>query len=61
MRRGPSTSSTRIGDEQAYKEAKSYLKYTHFSREGLIEQLSSSFGSQFTYEEALYAVNKLGL
>jgi hypothetical protein len=29
------------------------------SREALVEQLSSSAGEKFTYEQALYAVNKV--
>ena len=48
-------------NEQAVKAAKDYLQLTHFSCNGLIEQLSSSAGSQFTGAQAIYAVNKLGL
>jgi hypothetical protein len=32
-----------------------------FSRAGLIQQLSSSAGEGFTYAQAVYAVNKVGL
>ena len=51
----------RTGSEQAVKAAKDYLDYSSFSRQGLIDQLSSPYGYQFTVEEATYAVNKIGL
>jgi hypothetical protein len=47
--------------EQAVKAGQAYLDFQHFSRNGLIQQLSSPYGSQFTRAEAIYAVNKLGL
>ncbi|WP_408606168.1 Ltp family lipoprotein [Acetitomaculum ruminis] len=37
------------------------MDLTAFSRQGLIEQLTSPYGSQFTQEQAEYAVNQLGL
>lgn len=43
--------------EQAVKQAQSYLKVFSFSREELIDQLSSEYGSQFTPDQAEYAVN----
>lgn len=43
---------------QAYKAAKNYLDFMAFSYEGLIEQLSSSYGSQFTLEQAIYAADR---
>ncbi len=46
--------------EQAVLQAASYLKYSSFSKEDLINQLSSEYGSQFTREEAEYAVKKVG-
>ena len=46
-------------NEQAIKSAKNYLEYTAFSRNGLIDQLSSEYGSQFTTEEATQAVDYL--
>ncbi len=45
----------------AVKAGKEYLSTQHFSRNGLIEQLSSPYGSKFTRAQAIYAVNKLGL
>ena len=45
--------------KNAIKEAKSYLKYTSFSREGLIHQLSSEYGSGFPEEDATIAVDYL--
>lgn len=37
---------------EAAESAKSYLELTSFSREGLYEQLTSEYGSQFTPEQA---------
>ncbi|MGA9762616.1 MAG: Ltp family lipoprotein [Gaiellaceae bacterium] len=49
-------------NEQAVLAAKGYLAMgTGFSREGLIDQLSSSAGSQFTRAQAVYAANHVGL
>lgn len=48
-------------NEQAVKSAQSYLKYMAFSRKGLIKQLSSEYGEQFTEEQAEYAVSYLEL
>ena len=47
--------------EQAVKSAKNYLSFSSFSRQGLIEQLTSEYGEQFTLEEATYAVDQIGL
>lgn len=46
--------------EQAVKSAENYLSFTSFSRDGLIEQLTSDVGDQYTVEEAEYAVNAVG-
>ena len=49
-------------NQQAVKSAKSYLEIgSGFSRAGLISQLSSSAGEKFTYAQAVYAANKVGL
>ncbi|SFN89723.1 Host cell surface-exposed lipoprotein [Mycetocola miduiensis] len=37
---------------EAAEQAKSYLEYSSFSRDGLYEQLTSQYGSQFTPEQA---------
>jgi hypothetical protein len=47
--------------EQAVKSAESYLDFTSFSRQGLINQLTSEYGEQFTQEEAEYAADQVGL
>ncbi len=47
------------GQDNAVKQAKSYLKTMPFSRQGLIDQLSSPYGSGFLEEEAVYAVDYL--
>jgi len=46
---------------QAVRAAKGYLDYTSFSRSGLIRQLESWAGDQYTHVEAVYAVTKVGL
>ena len=51
------TSKVTLGQQNALEKAKSYLKYSSFSRKGLIEQLEFA---GFTSEEALYGVNNCG-
>jgi hypothetical protein len=47
---------------QAVLSAQGYLRDGQgFSRSGLIEQLTSPYGEQFTLAQATYAVNKVGL
>jgi hypothetical protein len=46
---------------QAVRSGREYLSNQHFSRAGLIDQLSSPYGEKFTKAQAVYAVNKLGL
>ena len=41
--------------------AKDYLHTSSFSCQGLIEQLSSSAGDNYTEEQAQYAAKKVGL
>ena len=48
-------------NEQAAKAAKNFLDIMPFSRNGLIEQLSSDAGDQYTLKQATYGVNKAGL
>ena len=48
-------------NQQAVRSAKDYLSMTHFSRAGLIEQLSSPYGSGYTVAQATYAANNVGL
>jgi hypothetical protein len=48
--------------QQALDSAQSYLSDGQgFSRASLIDQLTSPYGEQFTYSQAVYAVNKVGL
>jgi hypothetical protein len=45
--------------QQAVEAAKGYLALgTGFSRDGLIQQLTSSYGDGFTLRQAQYAVNQ---
>jgi len=49
-------------NEEAVKSAKGYMAMgMGFSRDGLIEQLSSSAGAGFTHAQAVYAANQVGL
>ena len=46
---------------EAVEAAQSYQEMVPMSRQGLIDQLTSEYGSQFTLEQATHAVNTLGL
>jgi Host cell surface-exposed lipoprotein len=49
-------------DAQAVEAAKGYMALgTGFSRDSLIQQLTSSYGSGFTYSQAEYAATQVGL
>jgi hypothetical protein len=41
-------------NKQAVRAAKSYRETQHFSTQGLIDQLDSDYGSQFTHDQAVY-------
>jgi hypothetical protein len=45
--------------QNAVRAAESYLDFSGFSRQGLIDQLSSEFGDQFPVEDATVAVDSL--
>lgn len=46
---------------EAVEAAQSYQEIMPMSRQGLIDQLTSEYGSQFTPEQATHAVDTLGL
>lgn len=46
---------------EAVEAAQSYQNLMPMSRQALIDQLTSEYGSQFTLDQATYAVNTLGL
>ena len=48
-----------ISQNNAIRAAETYLASMPFSREGLIQQLSSEYGSQFPLDDAEFAVNYL--
>jgi Host cell surface-exposed lipoprotein len=49
-------------DAQAVLAAKGYLNLgTGFSRDGLIQQLTAPIADAFTYDQAVYAANQVGL
>lgn len=47
------------GQENALQVAEDYLSIQAFSKEGLIQQLSSSFGEGFSKADAIYAANNV--
>jgi hypothetical protein len=55
----PEEPSLTLEQEQAILAAASYLDFKAFSRQGLIDQLSSEYGSGFTVEAATFAVDAL--
>jgi len=57
--RDPSRSKVTLAMENARSAAKDYLSFSPFSRQGLIDQLSSSYGSGFKVEDATWAVDQL--
>ncbi|WCO65048.1 Ltp family lipoprotein [Iamia majanohamensis] len=55
---GPTLSPSQ---QQAVGSAQNYLEFSGFSRQGLIDQLSSEFGDQFSVEDATVAVDSLNV
>lgn len=47
--------------QNAVRSADSYLRFTSFSRQGLIDQLSSDYGDKFEVEDATIAVDSLNV
>ena len=57
---GPtSTRSLTPAQRNAVRNANSYLQMSGFSRQGLIDQLSSEYGDRFSVEDATVAVDSL--
>ncbi|MGA8248387.1 MAG: Ltp family lipoprotein, partial [Nocardioides sp.] len=48
-----------VSQQQAIGSAQDYLKYSGFSRKGLIQQLSSKAGEGFKLADAVFAVNHI--
>ena len=53
----PDTPSETISQKNAVRKAKSYLNYTTFSRDGLVEQLKFD---QFSHADAVYGADNSG-
>lgn len=47
--------------QNAAKAARSYLSFTAFSRQGLIDQLSSAYGDKYAVQDATIAVDSLNV
>ena len=56
----PSRSEITLAMENALESANNYLDLSGFSRQGLIDQLSSEYGEGFKVEDATWAVDQVG-
>ena len=57
----PTSGSLTAAQRYAVRSADSYLKVSGFSRQGLINQLSSEFGDQYNVRDATVAVDSLSI
>ncbi len=57
----PSKSDISLAMENALSSAEDYLDFSAFSRLGLIDQLSSEYGSGFRLDDATWAVDQLNV
>jgi hypothetical protein len=57
----PAAPAETAGQDNARRSAESYLETSSFSRQGLIEQLSSSAGEGFAKADAIYAVDHINV
>ena len=53
------TAGMDVATKNAYRSAQNYLDYKGFSKQGLIDQLSSEYGEGFTVEQATAAVQAM--
>jgi hypothetical protein len=49
-----------LEQQNALREAQSYLDYSDFSRQGLIDQMSSEYGAGYPLDVATWAVDAIG-
>lgn len=50
-----------VAQQNAVRSAESYISFSGFSRQGLIDQLSSEYGDQYSVEDATFAVDSLNI
>ncbi|HEX8433129.1 MAG TPA: Ltp family lipoprotein [Longimicrobium sp.] len=55
----PETSGLTAAQQNALRSAENYIQMSGFSRQGLIDQLSSDAGEQYSVEDATAAVDRL--
>lgn len=55
----PASAGLTSSQRNALRSANDYLKVSGFSRQGLIDQLSSNYGDQYSVSDATAAVNRL--
>ena len=52
-------SDVTLAQESALRSAESYLEFSGFSKQGLIDQLTSEYADNYSVEDATWAVNQL--
>jgi hypothetical protein len=57
----PEAPAETMSQQQARASAQEYIDYSAFSRQGLIDQLSSEYGESFPVKDAEYAVDSLDI
>ena len=57
----PTEPARSVSEQQAVRAAQSYLDFSGFSRQGLIDQISSEYGDQFSVQDATAAVDSLNV
>ena len=57
----PASGNLTAAQRNAVRSANSYLQLSGFSRQGLIDQLSSEFGDKYTVEQATYGATQAGI
>lgn len=57
----PPAPTLTLAQENALEQAQSYLDYSSFSRQGLIDQMSSEYGSGYPVDVATWAVDYLNV
>lgn len=55
------TPSLTVSQQNAVRSARSYISFSGFSRQGLIDQLSSEYGDKYPVEDATIAVDSLNI
>lgn len=60
-KKSDNTPSLTVSQQNAVRSARSYISFSGFSRQGLIDQLSSEYGDKYPIEDATIAVDSLNI